>query len=82
MREVDGNSKPTEAVNVVVQNRKGYTKHKYRSQRELAHSHESFGEFHDFGRNYVLYMAKGAVSVADKIFMPKKCQKKSRVRGM
>ena len=29
MREVDGNPKPTESVNVVVQNNKGYTKHKY-----------------------------------------------------
>ena len=32
MREVDGNPKPTESVSVVVQNKKGYTKHKYGGQ--------------------------------------------------
>ena len=47
---MDGNPKPTESVNVVIQNKKEYTKHQYRGQREPAHSGECWScrEFHEF----------------------------------
>ena len=84
MSEVNGNPKPTESVNVVAQNKKGHTKHKYRGQLEPAHSSECrfCGEYHEFRRNYVLHMAKGAVNVAGKIIMQKYARKKCQVRGM
>ena len=78
MREVDGNPKPTESVNVVVQNKKGYTEHKYKGQREPAHSGECrfCGEFHEFMKELCPVYGKRCSKCGRENHYAKMCHKK------
>ena len=84
MREVDGKLKPTESVNVVMQNKKGYTKHQYRGQWEPAHSCECqfCGEFHEFRKELCPAYAKRCRSVAGKTILQKEPEKVSSKRNV
>ena len=73
-----------QSVNVVVQNKKGYTKRKYRSQREPAHSCECqfCGECHEFRKELCPAYGKRCSKCGRENHNAKNVPEKCQVRGM
>ena len=84
MREVDGKLKPTESVNVVMQNKKGIpsTSTGASGSQHTLVSVSFVESFMSLGRNNVLHMPKGAEVWLGKQFCKKEPDKVSSKRNV